>query len=34
MVKKCIFSGEGPGLGKDPGLLGYEFRIPDRAIDI
>jgi hypothetical protein len=30
----CIFLGEGPGLGQDPGLLGYGFKIPDRIIDV
>jgi hypothetical protein len=30
---KCIFLGESPGLGQNPGLLGYKFKIPDRTID-
>jgi hypothetical protein len=34
MEEKCIFLEEGPGLGQDPGLLGYEFKIPDRTIDV
>jgi hypothetical protein len=25
---------EGPGLGQDPGFLGYEFKISDRNIDL
>jgi hypothetical protein len=31
--EKCIFLGEGPGLGQDPGLLGYGFTT-DRTIDV
>jgi hypothetical protein len=32
--KQFIFLREGPGLGQDPRLLGYGFKIPDRTINV
>jgi hypothetical protein len=32
MEENCIFLGEGPGLGQDPGLLGYGLKILERTI--
>jgi hypothetical protein len=29
-----IFPGEGPGLGQDPGLPVYGFKIQDRTVDV
>jgi hypothetical protein len=33
MEKKMCFLGEGLGLGQDPGLLDFGFKIPDHTID-
>jgi hypothetical protein len=34
MEEKVYFVGEGPGLGQDPRLLGYGFKIPDHTIGV
>jgi hypothetical protein len=33
MEEKVFFLGEGSGLGLDPELQGYGFKIPGRTID-
>jgi hypothetical protein len=34
MEEKVYFSRTGPGLGHDPGLLGYGLKILDRTISV
>jgi hypothetical protein len=34
MEEIVYFFGKGLGLGKDPGLIGYRFKIPGRTIDV